>query len=442
MRRIESVPITSLKIVPCPPFHGIKSPRLCERVRNATVRMNASKLKFAVFAYLAGMVAIHAAMFWNVRGSIRKGYSDFSIYYCAGTMLRQGLGHQLYDDSAQFKIQREFSPQVAIRFGALPYNHPPFEAALFVPLTYVPYPVAFALWDLVNMAMLVALPFLLRPYLGHLQNCSWPLWVLASLGFFPIFIALLQGQDAILLLCLYVLAFVCLKQNRDIFAGGWLALGLFKPHVVLPFVLLLLVQGRKKILYGFLPAAAVLALVSVAIVGRETILHYPEYVLHLENTMARGAIVPSNMPNLRGVLNLIPGGNHGVGMLGPVLSMSVFLFAAWQCRVAPSKDLFNLKFCLAMVASILVSYHLLSYDLSMLMLPLLLLSNELVIQRNLRTWPRALIITSVSILLFSPGLILLMRNNRLAVAGLAVLLLLGGIAGQISLLAQGTREAV
>jgi len=394
--------------------------------------MKASKLKFAVFVYLAGMVVIHAAMFWNVRESVKKGYSDFAIYYGAGTMVRQGLGHQLYDDAAQFRIQREFSPDVAIRLSALPYNHPAFEALWFVPFSCVPYAVAFALWDLANLAMLVAIPFLLLPHLRQMQHYSWPLWMLAGLGFFPIFVALLQGQDAILLLFLYGLAFVCLKKDREVAAGGWLALGLFKPQLVLPFVLLLLLQGRKKVLYGFLPVAALLALVSAAIVGWEGMALYPHYVLHLEGTLAQGAIVPSDMPNLRGVLAVLLHGSSSVGLVAVVLSVGIFVLAAWRGRAIVPENSFNLKFCMAMVATILVSYHLLIYDLSLLMLPFALLTNEMQGEGKLRTWPRVLIIAAVSTLFFSPGLIVLMQNGRLAWMGWAVMLLMAGIAGEIS----------
>ncbi len=399
-------------------------------------------MKFAAFLYLAGMVVIHAAVFWSVRDSVRKGYSDFSIYYCAGTMVRRGLGLQLYDNGAQFKVQREFAPEVAIRFDALPYNHPPFEALLFVPFTYLSYRSAFVLWDLASFAMLLSLPFLLRPHLPQLQTYAWPFWVLASLGFFPIFVALLQGQDAILLVFLYTLAFVCLKKDRDTLAGIWLALGLFKPHLLLAFILLLLVQGRKKILYGFVPTAAVMAVVSVAVVGKEAILLYPHYVLHLENTMARSAIVASNMPNVRGVLYVLLGGAPSVEASVLLLSLGLFLFAAWQCRDAACKSLFDLKFCLAMVATVLVSYHVLSYDLSMLMLPFLLLVNELLGDGRLHAWPRVLMISAMALLSFSPGLILLMGNELLALGGWAVLLLMGGIAGQLFLRTNRAGDAV
>jgi hypothetical protein len=397
------------------------------------IPMQASKLKFTAFAYLAGTVAIYAAMFWNVRESVRNGYSDFAIYYCAGSMVRQGLGRQLYDEAAQFKVQKEFSPAVALRLGALPYNHPPFEAMLFVPFTYLPYPWAFALWDLTNLLLLTTLPFLLRPHLPQLQNYYWPLWVLTSLSFFPIFAALLQGQDAILLLWLYALAFVCLKKNRDASAGAWLALGLFKPHLVLPFVLLLLVQGRKKILCGFLPVAAVLALISMVIVGRESITLYPRYVARLEDTSARGAIIPLDMPNLRGAFELLfRGATHKVTAV-LVISLALFMITAWECRSDGTKDLFDLKFSLAAITTVLVSYHAMVYDLSVLMLPVLLLANELLGKVKFRGYRSVLVITAMAIFFFAPlQVVLSTRDHRSALLGWVLLLWLTAVAIEIS----------
>jgi hypothetical protein len=395
--------------------------------------MRTAKLKFAVFACLAGVVAIYGAMFWSVRESIRKGYSDFAIYYGAGSMVRQGLGHQLYNEAAQFKAQREFSPEVAIRLGALPYNHPPFEALLFVPFTYAPYPFAFLLWDAANLAMLISLPFLLRAHLPELQGYSWPLWILASLAFFPIFVTLLQGQDAILLLFLYSIAFVSMKKNRDSLAGVSLALGLFKPHLVLPFVLLLLVQGRKKILYGFLPVAALLTLVSVAIVGKEGLMSYPGYAVRLENTLARGAIVPSDMPNLRGLLSLFVPGAPQIIPAVLVISLGLLLFAALQCRRDnDNESLFDLKFSLAAIATILVSYHAMIYDLSFLMVPVFLLANELLAKDGFRGYRRSLAATAVAAFFIPPLLVLLsMSEYRSALLAWALLAWMWGIAAEI-----------
>jgi hypothetical protein len=394
--------------------------------------MTVSKLKFSVFLYLSGMVMIHAAVVWSVREQIRKGYSDFSIYYCAGTIVRQGQGRQLYDSATQFNVQRAFSPQATLRVDALPYNHPPFEALLFAPLAYLDYPSAFALWALANLAMLLSLPFLLQPELHHLRNYPWPLWILAALAFFPIFLSLLQGQDAILLLFLYTLAFVCLRKKRDLLAGLWLALGLFKPHLILPFLFLLLVQGRKKVLYGALPMAAILVGVSLAVVGWEGCRLYPRYVLHLESTMAHGAIMPADMPNVRGILYLLLHGSSRVGPATLVASAGLLLLAAWRCR--DRTNLFSLKFSLAAVATILVSYHALGHDLSMLMLPVLLVANESLGKEDIRGWPDILTFAAIAGLFFSPmQLLLLMRSKRLALMGWVVLAMFCGISAQLRL---------
>jgi Glycosyltransferase family 87 len=385
-----------------------------------------------VLFFLAGMLSLYMLLAWNSRELVRKGYPDFTIFYSAGKIVRQGLGPLLYNAQTQYRIQQEFASEVRTRQGPLPYNHPPFEAALFVPFTYAPYPLAFALWDLTNLAMLIMLPFLLRPHLRQLQNYSWPLWVLASMVFAPIFVALIQGQDAVLLLFFYALAFDCLKKNHDSFAGGWIGLGLFKPHLVIPFIFLLLVQGRRKILYGFLPVATVLVLISAAIVGGEGIRRYPLYAVRLESTLAGGSIVPSDMPNLRGVMNMLFPDVPQIITVVFVISLGLLLFAAFECRKIGT-SLFDLKFSLAAIATVLVSYHALIYDLSMLLIPVVLLVNDLPGGGRSGGSRRALTITAIAIFFFAPlQLILSLRDHRSALLGGVLLLWLAAVAQEIS----------
>lgn len=385
----------------------------------------------AVFVYLGAMVAVHAALFWNARASVGKGYSDFTIYYCAGTMVRRGLGHDLYNNTVQYQIEREFAPNVAIRLDALPFNHPPFEALFFVPFSYLSYVPAFILWDLLNIGALLAVAFLLGGQVPRLESYPRAVWMLASLAFFPIFLTLLQGQDSILLLLLYTLVFLCLKKNAQALAGGWLALGLFKPQLVLPFIFLWLMRGGRRILYGFLPTAVVLALVSLALVGTAGLRSYPRYVLRLEGTMGGGAIRPSDMPNLRGVIYAPAYGRLAAG-IAIVLSCGILLLAAWQCRTRETApDWFCWKFVLAMVATVVVSYHCLGYDLSVLLLPITLIISKLRSPGPLAPWSRALMLSGIGLLFFSPLQAFLLRGNHLALIGWAALLLLGGIVVQI-----------
>jgi hypothetical protein len=398
--------------------------------------MKLAHLRLAGSFYLAGVLVIQLLVVWSARELILKGYPDFTIYYTAGTLVRQGRGHELYDDRIQFEVQQQFAPQVATRLAALPFNHPPFEALLFVPITFLSYRSAYLLWTVANLGMLTTLLILLRPYVPVMA--AWPVlaWAGVSLAFFPIFFALLQGQDAILLMFLYGLTFVSLKKERLFLAGAWLACALFKFHLVLPFLLLLLIQQKtfqqsRKILLGFISVGAWLGAVSIAIVGLRQMIAYPRYVLGLEATMARGAIMPSDMPNLRGVLYLLASNVSFFGVIVVAFSALLFLAAAWNSR-SRNLQTADLQFSLAVFATVLVSYHALGYDLCVLVLPALLLAGELRDRKLSATWKQAAIMVGLVLLLLSPvQLILLMRYNRLALLGWAVLLCFIGLSGEV-----------
>lgn len=396
--------------------------------------MKIAHVKAACALYLGSLAVIYALVLWNARDLIWKGYPDFTIYYTAGTMIRQGMGHSLYDDAAQFRIQRQFAPNVATRLAALPFNHPPFEAMIFIPFTYFSYRVAFLLWALVNVGLLFTAIRLLRSYAPLLRK--WPVMFcgFASLTFFPIFFAMLQGQDAILLLLFYALTIFALKNNSFFSAGAWLACGLFKFHLVLPFLVLMLVlqknaAARKKIVCGFLLVGSVLGLVSLAMVGVRQMIFYPRYVLGLEATMARGAIMPSDMPNLRGALYLIASNLPHFDLAAVALSGAMFALALWKLHPR-DEGADDLKLSLAIITTVLVSYHGLGYDLCVLVIPIVLVGGWMKTRMQFVTWSSAAIIAGLALLLFPPlHLVLLMRFNRLGFLGWAVLLFFAGVCG-------------
>ena len=88
---------------------------------------------------LVATLILHAYLAWHLKDYIRNGYTDFTIFYSAGKILREGPRPSLYDRDLQYQVQKQFAPNVTIRHAALPYNHPPFEALLFVPLTWFSY---------------------------------------------------------------------------------------------------------------------------------------------------------------------------------------------------------------------------------------------------------------------------------------------------------------
>lgn len=345
--------------------------------RHSNMRKQKYQLLLALF--LAGMLSVNLSIAWNAVDLIRKGYPDFTIFYSSGRILAQGLRAQLYDGATQHRVQQQFASGVSIRQGPLPYNHPPFEAVAFVPFSLLPYPVAYCVWNVINLIFLVTLLFLLRSALPELRSISAAVWLFIWVAFFPVFFALLQGQDVLLLVLLFTAAYVLLRRNSDIAAGCCLGLGLFRFHLVLPLVLILLWQKRTKAIFGFLATATVLGLISITVVGWQGALAYPGQVWQLERAMEQHqTIFPLRMANIRGLLaSLLPTASKLEStVLIAVLSLALIFFAARKWKTTSLAE-FDLGFSLCVVVTVLVGYHTLAYDLSLLLLPITLTVHHL-----------------------------------------------------------------
>jgi alpha-1,2-mannosyltransferase len=322
--------------------------------------------------FLFAMTISHIVMLPEVVPFLGSGYQNFTIFYTAGKMVRDGQTADLYGLSAQYRVQRQFAPNVSIRQAALPYNHPPFEALLFVPFAGLPYWPAYLLWTALNLLMVAVSLWTLRSRFTDLRLFSTVFLCLAATGFYPLVSAIIQGQDCILLLLVYVLTLVAFEKNQDVAAGGALAMGLFRFQLVLPMILVLAVR-RPRLLLGFAPVAGLLAAVSVAMVGWRAAIGYVSFLLTLEKSGAGGSIVVPGMPNLRGIVAGLPGVKDGstfAVFLTLGCSIAVLAMAMWRIRMGRDSSL--VSFIVATVAAILVSYHALAYDL-VLFLPALLL---------------------------------------------------------------------
>jgi hypothetical protein len=386
------------------------------------------RLKTWIALLIVGMLCIHGVLFWKARVLIRQGYPDFTIFYTAGKMLHEGLGHSLYDGGLQYEVQQTFAAGVRIRKGPLPYNHPPFEALIFEPLASLDYPTAYLVWSAINLAMLGFLPFLLREHIPVLARYPAFVWLLVFLGFFPVLVVLLQGQDVILLLLLNALAFAALKRNADTLAGCWLGLGVFKFQLIVPFVLILLCWKRTKVLQSFMVIGAALAAISVAITGWTGALRYPGFVLHVEKSV--------DMPNLRGLLEgwSFARGFPGAHVITVALSIALLVWVIVKGKNrAHSSQRFDLQYSVAMGAAVLASYHAFPYDLSLLLIPVLLVVNYAIGKASLQRYRNWALMVPVVLLFLTPIYMLLwIRFDHFNVFATVLLLWTWGIAREIS----------
>jgi hypothetical protein len=298
--------------------------------------------------FVVGILCLHLFLFFNVRERLARGYPDFTIFYTAGTIVRHEDSQRLYDEGTESNVQTQLFGKIPYRQGPLPYTHPPFEALIFVPLTFLPFGWAFAAWDLLNLLLLTWVTLLLRRRVGALR--AIPAWefVITCLAFFPIFACFLQGQDSILQLFLFTLAYLALEDGSDVIAGGWFALAAFRFQFVVPIILLLAIWKRSRVAVGFLAVSTLLALVSASLVGWAGLIHYPVYILQGMRPPIVRDVLPGLMPNLRGLVMgwpFLDATRVGI-VITALSSILIFIYAVIQGRKGVGPEEFELKFSL------------------------------------------------------------------------------------------------
>jgi len=307
--------------------------------------------------------------------SATRGHSDFRQLYAAAHMIRAGDGHELYEYSAQKTFQDSF---VSREEYVLPFLRPAYEALCFVPLSFMPYPRAYFSFMAVNLFLLLLAARILRPWTDNLAHVWRWLPLLLFPAFIPVCVALMQGQDSIILLTLLATAFAMLEQQRDLNAGVLVGLGLFKFQLVIPIAALFFISRRWRFCAGFVFSGAVLALISLWITGT------PETVAHIRSLLSVGAGVGpapeqfrvplrvTMMANFRGLVFGIAGAQlapRTITVLTVAASAIVFfivglLFYGRRYR----RD----TFLIAITTSLLVSYYLFVHDVSILLIPIVI----------------------------------------------------------------------
>jgi hypothetical protein len=403
-------------------------------MRNVSLSAQENSRPISSFAFrsgvlcLLGFAALNAWMIWQVHGSILQGYGDFASFYTAGRIVQSGQSPRLYDPALQWKVQQEFASTVKIRRGPLPYVRPPFEALLFLPLAYLTYPTACVVWIALKTVLFLAIPFLL-PREDHkggeaISAHAWegPL----CLAFFPVAFDLLQGQDSVLLLLIMVFALRLLLRGADLQCGVVLALGLFKFHFIIPLIAIFVLRKKSGLVLGFLATASFLFVVSLMMVHRAGILAYPRYLWGLNQVSALGMVKPQSMPNVRGLMTMLLGNGPPPPVahcfLGGMAIVGVMVAA--RCWRGSDRRSISAAFCFSIVVMLATSYYAYSYDLTLLLMPLLLFGRTFFEGAEIAGWPRTLFIAAAAVLLCTPlSWILALRVGQFRLMGLVLLAL-------------------
>jgi hypothetical protein len=323
--------------------------------------------KLLLVALVALSFLCNLKILWTQRSYIAKGYFDFVIYYTGAEIVNAGKASELYDLNVQQAYQDKFKFP-GQPWLVQPFNHAPYELLLFLPLARLSYQSAYIIWFVFDILLLVVTYRILVPFVDSRHKLLFGALLFA---FYPTMIAIKMGQDSVLSLLLLSGVFASLKYRREALAGSILALGLYKPHLVLPLAGLLLASRHWRAAVGFAATGACLVGVSLAMVGWRGALG----LFSIVSTMGgpRTIVYPESMTNLRGLSFLLES-KELTNIVTAAASLIVYgcCLLLWKNKVKVDGPVFDLRFSLAIATTVLVSYHLYPHDAIILTVALIL----------------------------------------------------------------------
>jgi Glycosyltransferase family 87 len=321
------------------------------------------------------VVLTAVVFFLTMLGTREAKRADFSAFYADALIFRQGHTPKLYDLYEQERVQENLLK----RPGLLVDPYPPFHVFLIAPLIRLGYRGAYLAWGVVNI-LLFLVPFQALMACWMPEGWRFRCLVLSSL-FFPVWVALIQGQFSIFILVSFTVAFICLRRRREYLSGLALGLGLLKFTIVLPFAVILLLCRKWRFIAGLSTAAGILGLVSLFMIGLPGMLAYGHLLLDMlvhPSNPAYAPIKPWDMPTILGFIMGILGKRispHSIVGLSAGISGGLIVVTAWlwwrQNRKGNEAGS-DLMFAGALVVALVTTPHLYAHDLTLMILPVIL----------------------------------------------------------------------
>ncbi len=203
----------------------------------------------------AVVAAAYDAWLWVANYAGDNFHNDFTFYYAAALL---GLHHgwpQLYDLRLQQVELDAIRSNITIAQLAR-YVSPPPLAWLVVPLTLLPYQLAYGVWSAVLVAAVVLAWSVTAPGQGRTRLVI----LAAAFGWLPVLYGLQLGQPAVLVAAGVAGCAAVLRRDRPLLAGAALGVIVLKPQLALLVPPVLLVTGRYR---AFAASVAVLGLLAV-----------------------------------------------------------------------------------------------------------------------------------------------------------------------------------
>lgn len=328
---------------------------------------------------------------------------DYLQEWVGGRIVRDSEHSRLYDQG--FVTARQHDPAL-VGFawdhrGYFPMVYPPFYYAIVSPLSVLPYRTAAIMWMAIMAGCFVATAaILMRAHRNESDRLSWFLAI--SVLFMPLIESLNSGQKSTLLLLLFTATYALLRAGRPLSAGFVFGLLAFKPHLAVVIAIAMLWKRQWRFLLGAAGSAGILATISVAM-GIDVCSSYLQVCLGMGSYVQTGGYRLSEAHSWWGAMQLMLTGAPTIVVKGAALALTIATLILLSRTLAGRFDTqgtkFPLQYAALVIVSILVSPHLLTYDLTLLILPLCLVVSE-----SSRHRPSKLVVAILAALLVGAGL--------------------------------------
>jgi hypothetical protein len=188
---------------------------------------------------------------------------DFPTFYSVGRMISKGDWQDLYNRDRQIAEQKPF---MGNENAYLPFGYPPHTALIYWPFSILPYRLSYVIHTVIMVLALLLTLHIIRPMSAQLNEhfmCAFTL----AVSFFPIFKAIIGGQNTVMTMLLIALSWKAVEQNREYLAGVYIGLMLFKPQFALPLAGVYLLSGRWRIAVSFGVVAILCYAIGTLMIG-------------------------------------------------------------------------------------------------------------------------------------------------------------------------------
>jgi hypothetical protein len=207
-------------------------------------------------------------------------------------------------------------------------------------------------------------------------------WLFLAIAFFPNFQTVVYGQISLMILIGYLTLYLMLRSRRFFWAGVASGLLLLKVQFLVFWpLMLLLIKDKKRFLAGFLTTTLGLLGISYLISGPGPLLYYPAYLFSISHQGY--GLHHNHMYSLLASLKVFLSSVRPLSFT-TLLLINAAVYLLFLCLFFRKRHRLSLEtsFIVATLLGIVFSVHFLGHDLAVLLVPLLILFNQLAQNKN------------------------------------------------------------